>query len=95
MRRKPIFRTRNVNSSMRYVHNSRRDKHGKKYLKHLRFFSWDFPDSEYKGVIHRGKFTMYGKLAGCHAKLGSVVFTTHFTTSLCYMQLVSILYLQL
>ena len=67
MRRKPIFRTRNVNSSMRYVHNSRRDKHGKKYLKHLRFFSWDFPDSEYKGVIHRGNFTMYGKLAGCHA----------------------------
>ena len=34
MQRKPIFRTRNVNSSMRYVYNSSRDKHGKKYLKY-------------------------------------------------------------
>ena len=54
MRRKPIFRTRNVNSSMRYVYNSSRDKHGKKYLKYLRFFLCNFPYSEYKGVIHRG-----------------------------------------
>ena len=38
MRRKPNFRTRNVNSSMRYVYNSSRDKHGKNYLKYLRFF---------------------------------------------------------
>ena len=38
MRREPNFRTRNVNSSMRYVYNSSRDKHGKKYLKYLRFF---------------------------------------------------------
>ena len=54
IRRKPIFRTRNVNSSMRYVYNSSRDKHGKKYLKYLRFFLCNFPYSEYKGVIHRG-----------------------------------------
>ena len=57
MRRKPIFRTRNVNSSMRYVYNSSRDKHGKKYLKYLRFFLCNFPHSEYKGVIHRGNCT--------------------------------------
>ena len=57
MRRKPIFRTRNVNSSMRYVYNSSRDKHGKKYLKYLRFFLCNFPYSEYKGVIHRGNCT--------------------------------------
>ena len=54
MRRKPIFRAGNVNSSMRYVYNSSRDKHGKKYLKYLRFFLCNFPYSEYKGVIHRG-----------------------------------------
>ena len=47
MRRKPIFRTRNVNSSMGYVYNSSRDKHGKKYLKYLRFFSCNFPYREY------------------------------------------------
>ena len=35
MRRKPSFRTRNVNSSMRYVCNSSTDKDGKKYLKYL------------------------------------------------------------
>ena len=46
IRRKPIFRSRNVNSSMRYVYNSSRDKHGKKYLKYLRFFSCNFPYSE-------------------------------------------------
>ena len=57
MRRKPNFRTRNVNSSMRYVYNSSRDKHGKKYLKYLRFFLCNFPYSEYKGVIHRGNCT--------------------------------------
>ena len=57
MRRKPIFRTRNVYSSMRYVYNSCRDKHGKKYLKYLRFFLCNFPYSEYKGVIHRGNCT--------------------------------------
>ena len=57
MRRKPIFRTRNVNSSMRYVCNSSRDKHGKEYLKYLRFFLCNFPYSEYKGVIHRGNCT--------------------------------------
>ena len=39
---------------MRYVYNSSRDKHGKKYLKYLRFFLCNFPYSEYKGVIHRG-----------------------------------------
>ena len=57
MGRKPIFRTRNVYSSMRYVYNSCRDKHGKKYLKYLRFFLCNFPYSEYKGVIHRGNCT--------------------------------------
>ena len=57
MRRKPIFRTRHVYSSMRYVYNSCRDKHGKKYLKYLRFFLCNFPYSEYKGVIHRGNCT--------------------------------------
>ena len=57
MRRKPIFRARNVNSSMRYVYNSSRDKHGKKYLKYFMFFSCNFPYSEYKDVIHRGNCT--------------------------------------
>ena len=57
MRRKPIFGTRNVNSSMGYVYNSSTDKHGKKYLKYLRFFLFNFPYSEYKGVIHRGNCT--------------------------------------
>ena len=53
MRRKTIFRgTRIVNSSMRY-NNASRDTHGKKYLKYLRFFSCNFPYSDYKGVIHR------------------------------------------
>ena len=46
IRRKPIFRSRNVNSSMGYVYDSSRDKHGKKYLKYLRFFSCNFPYSE-------------------------------------------------
>ena len=54
MRRKPIFRIRSVNSSMRYGYNSSRDKHGKKYV---RFLSCNFPYSEYKGVIHRGNCT--------------------------------------
>ena len=58
MGRKPIFRTRNVNSSMRY-NNASRDKHGKKYLKYLKFISCNFPYSEYKGVIHRGNCTKY------------------------------------
>ena len=64
MRRKPIFRTRNVNSTMRYVYNSSRDKHGKKYLKYLRFFSCNLPCFEYKGLIHRGNCTMYENLRG-------------------------------
>ena len=51
------FRTRNFNSSMRYVLKSSRDKHGKKYLKYLRFFSCNCPYSEDKGVIHRGNCT--------------------------------------
>ena len=42
---------------MRYVYNSSRDKHGKKYLKYLRFFLCNFPYSEYKGVIHRDNCT--------------------------------------
>ena len=42
---------------MIYVYNSSRDKHGKKYLKYLRFFLCNFPYSEYKGVIHRGNCT--------------------------------------
>ena len=59
MRRKPMFSgTRNVKSSMRYK-NASRHKHGKKYLKYLRFFSCNFPYSEYKGVIHRGNCTKY------------------------------------
>ena len=57
MRRTPVFRTRNVNSSMRYVYISSRDKHGKKYLKYLRFSAYNSPYSEYKGVIHRGNCT--------------------------------------
>jgi len=53
MRRKTIFSgTRIVNSSMRY-NNASRDTHGKKYLKYLRFFSCNFPYSDYKGVINR------------------------------------------
>ena len=52
MRRKTIFSgTRIVNSSMRY-NNASRDTHGKKYLKYLRFFSCNFPYSDYKGVIN-------------------------------------------
>ena len=50
LRRKPIFRTRNVNSWMGYVYNSCRDKHGKKYLKYLWFFSCNFPHGEYKAL---------------------------------------------
>ena len=57
MRRKPIFRTRNVNSSMRYVYNSSSDKHGKKHLKYLRFFSCNFPYREYMALICRGNCT--------------------------------------
>ena len=64
MRRKPIFRTRNINPSIRYVYNSSRDEHGKKYLEYLRFFSFNFPSSEYKGKIHRGNCTMYRNLRG-------------------------------
>ena len=55
--RKPIFRTRNVDSSKRYVYNSRRDKQGKKYLKYLRLFLCNFPYGDYKGVIHRSNCT--------------------------------------
>ena len=62
MRWKPNFRTRNVSSSMRYVYNSSRGKHGKKYLKYIGFFSCNFPYSECKGVIHRGNCIMYGNL---------------------------------
>ena len=43
---------------MRYVCNSSRDKHGKKYLKYLRFFSCNFPYSEYMDVIHIGNCAM-------------------------------------
>ena len=60
MRRKPIFSgTRIVNSSMRYNNDASRDTHGKKYHKYLRFFSCNFPYSEYKSVIHRGNCTKY------------------------------------
>ena len=34
--RKPIFRTRKVNSAMRYVNKSNTAKHGKKYFKLLK-----------------------------------------------------------
>ena len=36
MRRRPIFRTRKVNSAMRYVNKSNTAKHGKKYFKLLK-----------------------------------------------------------
>ena len=52
MRRTPTFRTKT--SYMRYFINSSRDKHEKNYLKYLRFFSCNFPHSEYKDIIHRG-----------------------------------------
>ena len=52
MRRKPIFRTRNVNCSMRYVYNSSRIVCSG-YLKYLTFFSCNLPYSEYEGVIQR------------------------------------------
>ena len=57
MRRKPIFRTRNVNSSMRYVYNSSRIICSGCYLKYLTFFSRNFPYSEYEGVIQRDNCT--------------------------------------
>ena len=38
IRRKPIFRTRKVNSTMRYINKSNTAKHGKKYFKYLRLF---------------------------------------------------------
>ena len=37
---------------MRY-NNACRDTRVKKYLKYLRFFSCNFPYSDYKGVINR------------------------------------------
>ena len=42
---------------MRYVYNSSRDKHEKKYLKYLRLFLCNFPYIEFKGVIYRGNCT--------------------------------------
>ena len=57
MRRKPIFRSRNVNSSMRYVYNSSRIICSGCYLKYLTFFSYNFPYSEYEGVIQRDNCT--------------------------------------
>jgi len=39
------------------VYNSSRVKHAKKYLKYWRFFSCNFPYSEYQGIIHRGNWT--------------------------------------
>ena len=42
IRRKPIFRTKKVNSTMRYVNKSNTAKHGKKYFKYLRLFSCNF-----------------------------------------------------
>ena len=59
MRRKPIFRTRKVNSAMRYVNKSNTAKHGKKYFKYLRLFSCNFPYNEDKSLTHRGNCTKY------------------------------------
>ena len=53
IRRKPIFRTRKVNSTMRYINKSNTAKHGKKYFKYLRLFSCNFPYSELKSLTHR------------------------------------------
>ena len=59
MRRKPIFRTRKVNSAMRYVNKSNTAKHEKKYFKYLRLFSCNFPYNEDKSLTHRGNCTKY------------------------------------
>ena len=59
IRRKPIFRTKKVNSTMRYVNKSNTAKHGKKYFKYLRLFSCNFPYNEDKSLTHRGNCTKY------------------------------------
>ena len=58
MRRKPIFRTRKVNSTMRYVNKSNTARHGKKYFKHLTFLC-NFLYNEFKSLTDRGDFTKY------------------------------------
>ena len=59
MRRKPIVRPRKINSLMKYGYNSNKDKHGKKYFKYFRLFSYNFPHSEYKNVTHKGNCARY------------------------------------
>ena len=59
IRRKQIFRTKKVNSTMRHVNKSNTAKHGEKYFKYLRLFSCKFPNREYKSLTHRGNCTKY------------------------------------
>ena len=59
MRRKPIFRTRKVNSTMRYGNKSNIAKHRKRYFKYLTLFSCNFPYGEYKSLTHIGNCTKY------------------------------------
>ena len=54
--RKPIFRPRKINSSVKYGYNSNKDKNGKKYF---RLFCCNFPHSEYKNVTHKANCTRY------------------------------------
>ncbi|RMX58459.1 hypothetical protein pdam_00020877 [Pocillopora damicornis] len=53
--RVPVRMLKRLSQKIRILQS--RDKHGKKYLKYLRFFLCNFPYSEYKGVIHRGNCT--------------------------------------
>ena len=59
IRRKPIFRTKKVNSTMRHVNKSNTAKHGEKHFKYLSLFSCKFPNREYKSLTHRGNCTKY------------------------------------
>ena len=74
MRRKPIFRTREVNSTMRYVNKSNTGKHGKKYFKYLRLFSCNFLYSEYKSLTHRGNCTKYKLCSDVEENPGPVMY---------------------
>ena len=58
MRRKVTFRTRSQFCN-EICYKSNKAKHGEKYFKYLRFFSCNFPYSEYKSLTHRGSCTKY------------------------------------
>ena len=79
MGRKPIFRTRKVNSTMRYGNKSNIAKHRKKYFKYLTLFSCNFPYGEYKSLTHIGNCTKYKLCNDLGENPGPVMH--HFDTS--------------